>query len=59
MIHVLYIMPIDPILLGILITIAVIFIWYVLLCAWIHFDIIYYYCTCKCCRRNYIEINNV
>ena len=50
----------DSILLGIIITIIILFSWYVLLCVWMHFDIIYYYFTCKCCyRRDYNEINNV
>ena len=49
----------DPILLGILITIAILFSLYISFCIWIHFDIILYYIQCKCCYNNYRQIDNV
>jgi hypothetical protein len=49
----------DPIFLGILITIAILFGLYMLLCIWLHFDIILYYIRCKCCYYNQIRDNEI
>jgi hypothetical protein len=49
----------DMILLGILITIGILFCCVTSIHIWVHWDIIIYYLTCKCFIRNYQEIPNV
>ena len=49
----------DPILLGILITIAILFFLYILICIWLHLDVILYYIQCRCCYYNQIRDNEL